>query len=56
MKGCLLLAAAVFAAMTSTGHAQVPAPVTPESLVKAAKRAAGVEYRGDVPSHLCGAR
>jgi len=46
MKRCLLLVAAVCAAMTSTSHAQAPAPMTPESLVKAAKRAAGVEYAG----------
>jgi len=46
MKGCLLLVAGVFAAMTSTGHAQAPAPMTPESLVNAAKRAAGTDYAG----------
>jgi metallo-beta-lactamase class B len=46
MKRCLLLVAAVFAAMTSTGGAQAPAPLTPESLVKAAKRAAGLDYAG----------
>jgi len=46
MKRCLLLVAAVFAAMTSTSHAQAPAPMTPESLVKAAKRAAGTDYAG----------
>jgi len=46
MKRCLLLVAAVFAAMTSTSHAQAPAPMTPESLVKAAKRAAGTDYSG----------
>jgi len=42
----LLLVAVMFGAMTSTLHTQTPAPVTPESLVKAAKRAAGVEYAG----------
>jgi metallo-beta-lactamase class B len=46
MKGCLLFVAAVAGAMTSTIHAQAPDSVTPESLVKAAKRAAGVEYAG----------
>jgi metallo-beta-lactamase class B len=46
MKGCLLFVAAVAGAMTSTVHAQAPDSVTPESLVKAAKRAAGVEYAG----------
>jgi len=46
MKRCLLLVAAVFAAMTSTSHAQAPAPMTPENLVKAAKRAAGTDYAG----------
>ena len=46
MKGCLLLVAGLLAAMTSIGHAQASAPVTPESLVKAAKRAAGVEFAG----------
>ena len=46
MRGCLLLVAAVSGAMTLTVHAQVTAPVTPESLVKSAKRAAGVDYAG----------
>ena len=46
MKGCLLLVAAVSGAMALTVHAQVPATVTSESLVKAAKRAAGVDYAG----------
>jgi metallo-beta-lactamase class B len=46
MRGCLLFVAAVSGAMTLTGHAQAPAPVTPESLVKAAKRAAGLDYAG----------
>jgi metallo-beta-lactamase class B len=41
-----LLVAVMFGAMTLTLHTQAPAPVTPESLVKAAKRAAGVEYAG----------
>ena len=56
MRGCLLFAAAVSGAMTLTVHAQAPVPVTPESLVTAAKRAAGLDYAGHVPSHLCGAR
>jgi metallo-beta-lactamase class B len=46
MRSDLLLLAAVFGAMTLTLRAQVPAPETPETLVKAAKRAAGVEYAG----------
>ena len=46
MRGCLLFVAAVSGAMTLTVHAQAPAPVTPESLVKAAKRAAGLDYAG----------
>jgi len=45
VKGCLLLVA-VFGAMTLTVRAQAPAPVTPESLVRAAKRAAGTDYPG----------
>ena len=46
MKRCLLFVAAVSGAITFTAHAQAPAPVTPENLVKAAKRAAGVDYAG----------
>ena len=46
MRGCLLFVAAVSGAMTLTVHAQAPAPATPESLVKAAKRAAGHDYAG----------
>jgi len=46
MKGCLLLVAGLVAAMTSIVHAQAPASVTPENLVKAAKHAAGVDYAG----------
>jgi len=46
MKGSLPLVAAVLAAVTLTVHAQTPAPMTPESLVKSAKRAAGDEYAG----------
>jgi metallo-beta-lactamase class B len=42
----LLLVGVMFGAMTFTLHTQAPTPVTPESLVKAAKRAAGVEYAG----------
>jgi metallo-beta-lactamase class B len=42
----LLVVAVMFGAMTLTLHTQAPAPMTPESLVKAAKRAAGVEYAG----------
>jgi metallo-beta-lactamase class B len=47
MRGSLLFVAAVSAgAMALTVHAQAPAPATPEGLVKAAKRAAGVDYAG----------
>jgi metallo-beta-lactamase class B len=46
MRSCLLCVAAVSGAMALTVHAQPPAPVTPESLVKAAKRAAGSDYAG----------
>src|SRR3954464_9534044 len=46
MRGYLLFVAAVSGAMMLTVHAQAPAPVTPENLGKAAKRAAGVEYAG----------
>jgi len=45
MRVGLLFVAAV-GVMTLTVHAQAPAPVTPENLVKAAKRAAGAEYAG----------
>ena len=46
MRRCLLFAAAVSAAMTLTVQAQAPVPVTAESLVRAAKRAAGQDYAG----------
>src|SRR4051794_22463054 len=49
MRGSLLFVAAVSGAMTLSLHAQAPVPVpsvTPESLVKAAKRAAGLDYAG----------
>jgi metallo-beta-lactamase class B len=46
MRVRLLFVAVAVGAMTSTVQAQAPAPATPESLVKAAKRAAGVEYAG----------
>src|SRR5205823_1668019 len=46
MRSYLLAVAAVCGAMALTIHAQVPAPATPESLVKAAKRAAGMNYAG----------
>ena len=38
--------AAMVGAMTLAVHAQAPAPATPESLVTAAKRAAGVDFAG----------
>jgi metallo-beta-lactamase class B len=46
MRGYLLFVVAVSGAMTLTVHAQAPAGATPESLVKAAKRAAGLDYAG----------
>jgi metallo-beta-lactamase class B len=46
MRSCLLAAAAVFGAIALTVHAQAPAPATPDDLVKAAKRAAGLDYAG----------
>ncbi|MEP7306604.1 MAG: MBL fold metallo-hydrolase [Acidobacteriota bacterium] len=46
MRRCLLIVLALSGAMTLTVHAQAPAGVTPESLVKAAKRAAGLDYAG----------
>ncbi len=46
MRGCLLFVAAVSGAMTLTVQAQAPVPVTAESLVRAAKRAAGTDYAG----------
>ena len=46
MRGCLLFAAAVSGAIALTVHAQAPAPATPDDLVKAAKRAAGLDYAG----------
>src|SRR6059058_1569373 len=45
MRRCLLCVAAV-GAMMLTVHAQAPAPATSESLVTAAKRAAGTDYAG----------
>ena len=38
--------ATLLAAVTLTAYAQVPAPVTPEALVIAAKRAAGADHPG----------
>jgi metallo-beta-lactamase class B len=46
MRGYLLFAAVVSGAMTLTVQAQTPGAVTPESLVTAAKRAAGADYAG----------
>ena len=46
MRFQLLAAAALLTAVTFTAYAQAPAPVTPDSLVAAAKRAAGVDYAG----------
>jgi metallo-beta-lactamase class B len=44
MRGYLSCVAALFAAMALTVRAQAPPPATPESLIKAAKRAAGLDY------------
>jgi len=41
-----LVVAAAFIAATTASQAQAPAPATPESLVLAAKRAAGQDYAG----------
>jgi metallo-beta-lactamase class B len=41
-----LVVAATFIAATTVLHAQAPPPTTPESLVLAAKRAAGQDYAG----------
>src|SRR2546423_3781794 len=46
MRPWLRFVAAVYGAMTWTVYAQAPPPVTPESLVNAAKRAAGTDYAG----------
>ena len=46
MRGYLLFVAAVSGAMTLTVYAQAPTKATPESLVKDAKRAAGLDYAG----------
>ena len=46
MKLRLIAGATLFTAVTFTVYAQVPAPVTPEALVTAAKRAAGVDHAG----------
>jgi len=42
----LMLAATLLTATTLTAYGQAPAPVTPDSLVVAAKRAAGRDYAG----------
>ena len=46
MRLRLLAGATLFTWVTSTADAQVPAPVTPEALITAAKRAAGTDYAG----------
>jgi len=46
MRLHLPLAGAFLALMSATTHAQAPAPVTPESLVAGAKRAAGRDHAG----------
>ena len=46
MKRHLVVTAMLAIAITFTASAQGPAPVTPESLVAAAKRAAGTDYAG----------
>jgi metallo-beta-lactamase class B len=42
----LIAGVTLYSAVTLTVYAQVPAPVTPESLVTAAKRAAGADHAG----------
>ena len=46
MKLPLTAGATLFTAVTCALYAQVPAPVTPEALVTAAKRAAGADHAG----------
>jgi metallo-beta-lactamase class B len=46
MRNCLLFVVALSAAITFTVRAQAPVPATSESLVAAAKRAAGTDYAG----------
>ena len=46
MRGHLLFVAAMSGAITLTVYAQAPTKATPESLVKDAKRAAGLDYAG----------
>ncbi len=46
MKLRLIAGATLFTAVTFTVYAQVPAPVTPEALITAAKRAAGTDHAG----------
>src|SRR5678810_1015662 len=41
-----LVVAAAFCVTTTATHAQAPAPATPDSLIIAAKRAAGQDYAG----------
>jgi metallo-beta-lactamase class B len=61
MRLCLLVVAAV-AAVVTAARAQAPAPATPESLVTAAKRAAGQDHAGTflricvAPENLGGGR
>jgi metallo-beta-lactamase class B len=46
MKLRLIAGATLFIVVTCTVYAQVPAPVTPEALITAAKRAAGTDHAG----------
>jgi metallo-beta-lactamase class B len=46
MRFRLLPGAALFTAAAFTAYAQAPAPVTPEALITAAKRAAGTDHAG----------
>ena len=46
MKLRLFAGATLFTAVTVTVYAQAPAPVTPEALITAAKRAAGTDHAG----------
>ena len=46
MKLQLIAGATLFTAVTFTVYAQVPAPVTPEALITAAKRVVGIDHAG----------
>ena len=56
MRRYLLFVATICSATALMVHAQAPAADTPESLVKAAKRAAGTDYPGTFLRICVGAR